>query len=263
MKANNLYHSRRRYCWALLGFAALQGVLTICVPALSAPADDPEVVLGRTPMELKPYAIAVGQRMQKPGKERIVVSGTVTLFGENSPRAEGVRITWQFPLKIRLEQGALRLAFDRSNPSQAVPRTQKLADMVQTLLEDSIDGFFALQKYRISRRYLGSGFKLEGAKASDPGMDVMLLTYLDKFREEKPVVKSYWFNSGTKLLGVVAYTSASGAATHIVIDDWRDVAGEKLPFLIERWEGNKLMMRLILDSAVFMAGANDGTFGEN
>ncbi|HTY62924.1 MAG TPA: hypothetical protein VMG30_11795 [Acidobacteriota bacterium] len=263
MKTNKLFQPRRSHCWALLGFAALQGMLMLCVPALSTPADEPEVVLSRTPMEIKPYAIAVGRRMQKPGKERIVASGTITLFGENSPRAEGVRITWQFPLKIRLELGALILAFDRSNPSQAVLRTQKTADMVQTLLEDSVDGFFALQKDRISRRYLGSGFKLEGAKDSDPGMDVMQLTYLDKFRENQPVLKSYWFDSGTKLLGVVAYTSASGSATHIVIDDWRDVAGEKLPFLVERWEGNKLIMRLILGSAVFMAGANDGTFGDN
>jgi hypothetical protein len=214
-------------------------------------------------MELKPYAIAVGQRLQKPGKEKIAVSGTITYFGEDLPRAEAIRITWQFPLKIRLDQDGIRLTFDRNNPAQTVPRAQKFRDTIQTLLEDSVEGLFALQKNRISRRYLGSGFRLEGAKESDPGMDVVLMAYPDNFRDKEPILKSYWFDSSTKLLGVVAYTSSSGAATHIVIDDWRDVAGEKLPCRIERWEDNKLMIRLILDSAAFMAGANDGTFGEN
>ena len=212
----------------------------LSAPVLATPPDEPSVLLSQTPSELKPYAIALGQRLQKPGKERIAVEGAVTYFGEDPPRTEAVRITWQFPLKIRLDQNGSRLAFDRNNPVQTMPAAQKAVDTIQTLLEDSVEGFFALQKDRISRRYLGSGFKLEGAKESDPGMDVVLMSFPDNFRGKEPTLKSYWFDSSTKLLGVVAYTSSSGAVTHVVIDDWRDVAGEKFPFRIERWEDNKL-----------------------
>jgi hypothetical protein len=166
-------------------------------------------------------------------------------------------------MKIRLDQGGRPLIFDRSNPAQAVPGAPKVADTIQMLLEDSVEGLFALQDRRISRRYLGSGFRLEGATGSDPGMDVFLLEYPDAFREKQPILKSYWFDSSTKLLGVVAYTSSSGVATHVVIDDWRDVSGEQIPFRIERWEDNKLTIRLILDSAAVTAGANDGMFGGN
>ena len=262
-KQGILYQKRRNYCRTRLGSGALGICLMLSAPVLATPLAEPSVLLSQTPSELKPYAIALGQRLQKPGKERIAVEGAVTYFGEDPPRTEAVRITWQFPLKIRLDQNGSRLAFDGNNPVQAMPAARKAVDTIQTLLEDSVEGFFALQKDRISRRYLGSGFKLEGAKESDPGMDVVLMTFPDNFRGKEPILKSYWFDSSTKLLGVVAYTSSSGAVTHIVIDDWRDVAGEKFPFRIERWEDNKLTMRLILDSAAFTAGANDGTFGEN
>ena len=257
------YQKRRNYCRARLGSGALGICLMLSTPVLANPLVESSVLLSQTPSELKPYVIALGQRLQKPGKERIAVEGAITYFGEDSSRTEKVRITWQFPLKIRLDQNGSRLAFDRNKPVKAMPASRKAVDTIQTLLEDSVEGFFALQKGRISRRYLGSGFKLEGAKESDPGMDAVLMTFPDNFRSKEPITKSYWFDSSTKLLGVVAYTASSGAVTHIVIDDWRDVAGEKFPFRIERWEDNKLTMRLILDSATFAAGANDGSFGEN
>ena len=263
MRVYESYQKERSRCWTRFRCGTYGAFLLLSTPVLAIPPIEPSVVLSHTPMELKPYVLALGQRLQTPGKERIAALGTITYFGKDLPQTEAVRITWQFPLKVRLDQNGTRLEFDSNNPGQPKRHGQKLVDAIETLIDDSVEGLFALQKDRICRRYLGSGFKLEGAKESDPGMDVILLTYADNVRNKQPILKSYWFDSGTKLLGVVAYTSASGAATHVVIDDWRDVAGEKFPFRIERWEDNKLMMRLILDSAVFMAGAKDGTFGEN
>jgi hypothetical protein len=262
-KQGDWHQKPGNYCRTRLGAGALGICLMLSAPLLATPPDAPSFLLSQMPSELKPYAIALGQRLQKPGKERIAVEGAVTYFGENSPRTEAVRIMWQFPLKIRLDQNGSRLAFDKNNSVQTMTAAQKAVETIQTLLEDSVESFFALQKDRISRRYLGSGFKLEGTKESDPGMDVVQVSFPDNFRGKEPTLKSYWFDCSTKLLGVVAYTSSSGAVTHIVIDDWRDVAGEKFPFRIERWEDSKLIVRLTLNSATFMAGANDGTFGGN
>ena len=262
-KQGTWHQKRRSYCLTRLGFGALGICLMLSAPVLATPPDEPIVLLSQTPTELKPYAIALGQRLQKPGKERIAAEGSVTYFNEDPPQTEAVRIMWQLPLKIRLDQNGSRPAFDENNAAQTTLAAQKAVKTIQTLLEDSVESFFALQKDRISRRYLGSGFKLEGAKESDPGMDVVLMSFPDNSRGKEPTLKSYWFDCSTKLLGVVAYTSSSGAVTHIVIDDWRDVAGEKLPFRIERWEDNKLTVRLRLDSTTFMTGVNDGTSGGN
>ena len=96
-----------------------------------------------------------------------------------------------------------------------------------------------------------------------PAIDIVQTTYADVFRDGKPVVKTYWFDSETKLLGFVGYLSASGEQVDVIMDDWRDVDGEKVPFLIERWVNGKLMMRLTLMSATVTAATDDGMFGGN
>jgi hypothetical protein len=263
MMSSELHPKQTTYFRILLLCIVSGTCLMLVAQAPAIPGDEPVIVSGRTPAVLKPYAIALGLRLQWPGRERISATGNITYFDEVSPRTETVRITWQIPMKVRLQGKDIKLIFDRNNPGQTASLDRKKIDMIRTLLEDGVEGFFALQKGRISFKYLGTGFKLEGSTGSDPGMDVILMTFPDIFRHNEPVRKSYWFNSSTKLLGVVAYNSPSGTSTHTVIDDWRDVSGEKLPFRIERWEDNKLIMRLALDSALFTAGVNDGTFGDN
>ena len=215
------------------------------------------------PSELKPYAVALGQRLQKPGKERISAVGTILYSGDALQRLEPVRIVWQFPLKIRLEQAGKSWTFDRNNPVLPVIGDQKVAETIQMLLEDSMEGFFAMQKNRASRRYVGSGFVLDGTSAASPDMDIVMIVYPDIFRQRQPIQKSYWFDGRTKLLGVVAYTAPSEVSTHIVIEDWREVEGEKIPFRIERWDNNKLTMRLSLNSAAVSAASEDGIGGGN
>jgi hypothetical protein len=212
--------------------------------------------------ELKPYASALGKRVQRPGTGKIAATGTVS-NPDKAHKSEPIRITWEYPLKIRLEKNDSLLTFDRNSPARSIFRNQEEADFVQMLLEDSADGFFALQRNRTSRRFLGSGFKLEGAKESDPGVDIMTLTLPDMLQRDRSITKSFWFNSRTKLLGLVAYTSPAGVLTNIIIDDWRNVEGESIPFRVERWENNKLTMQIVLESVTVSAGADDGSMGGN
>jgi hypothetical protein len=241
-----------------MGFGA---VMALSIQALAGPPQTPVPALHQMPSELKPYAIALGQRLQKPGKERITALGKISYPGDTPQQAEPVRITWQYPLKMRLDRGGNSLTLDRNNPEHPALEDAKTSKTVQTLLEDSTEGLFAMQKKGVSRRFMGSGFSLEGASASDPSIDIVVISYADVFQRREPILKSYWFNSRTKLLGVVTYTSPAGVLTHVVIDDWREVEGEMIPFRIERWENNKLAMRLHLDSATVSAGTEDSALG--
>jgi hypothetical protein len=222
----------------------------------------PALSLNPLASELKPYARALGQRVQRPGIGKIAATGTVS-NPDNAQIREPIRITWESPLKIRLERNDSLLTFDRNNPTRSVFKSQEEADLVQMLLEDSADGFFALQRNRTARRFLGSGFKLEGAQESDPGVDIMMMTLPDMFQRDHSITKSFWFDSRTKLLGLVAYTSPAGILTHIMVDDWRNVEGENIPFRVERWENSKLTMQIVLDSVTVSAGADDGSLGGN
>ncbi len=220
------------------------------------------IALSQIPSQYKPYAIAVGQRLQKPGKERITATGSLT-YGSSSHQALPVEIVWQYPLTIRLNQSGYVLTFDEIGSRRQIPEVRQLAETVQILLEDSVEGFIAIRKSIGTSRHLGSGYRLTGAAPADSCIDIVQATYPDVFRGGQAISKTYWFDSRTKLLGLVAYSSSSGAPVSVVIDDWREVQGEKLPFLIERWENNELTMRLTLNSATVSAGMDDGSFGGN
>ena len=242
------------------------GALSICMMAsLCSMAQEPDAVnaaFSRTPSQYKPYAVALGQRLHRAGSERITATGLLA-YAENLDKPIPVQIIWQYPLKVRLIQDDSSKTFDMSNASQKVPANLRLAETIEVLLEDSEEGLFSLRSSAVSSRWYGSGFKLAGADSKAPGVDIVQAIYGDVFRAGKQVVKTYWFSSSSNLLGFVGYQSALGGDVNIVIDDWRDLGGEKVPFLIERWEDGKLTMRLTLASATVTAAVEDGTFGGN
>jgi hypothetical protein len=240
----------------------LAGALLMVSPLKAEQQDSMSASFNRTPSQYKAYAVALGQRLVKSGKERIIATGYLA-HAENPGKPVQVEIIWQYPLKVRLTQEGSVLAVDRLNPALKVPADARLAETMQVLLEDSAEGLLCLRSTTGTTRHIGSGFKLPNADTKGPGIDIVQTTYADVFREGQKVAKTYWFNSETKLLGFVGYLSASGNQVDIVIDDWRDVEGEMVPFLIERWENSKLMMRLTLSSAIVTAGSEDGIFGGN
>jgi hypothetical protein len=237
-------------------------IVSVLMPSYTKAGGDDAVSLAynRTPSQYKAYAVALGQRLLKAGKERITSTGFLA-YSENLDKALPVEIIWQYPLKVRLTQSGSSLAFDLSNAAQKAPPSLVQAKTIEVLLEDSAEGLLSLRSTMGSTRYIGSGFRLPNVDAKGPGIDIVQTNYADVFRDGKQVVKTYWFSSETKLLGFVGYQSASGDQVDVVIDDWRDVDGEKVPFLIERWENSKLVMRIALSSAIVTAGSEDGTFG--
>jgi hypothetical protein len=249
--------SGKHFFWGMLAAALL-----LSSQLKAEQPDAMRVSFNRTPSQFKAYAVALGQRLMKSGKERIVATGYLA-YAENLGKPVQVEIIWQYPLKVRLTQGDSSQAFDMSNASLKAPSNQRLADTIEVLLEDSMEGLFSLRPTAVSTRHYGSGFKLANAGSKAPGIDLVQAIYADVFRDGKQVVKTYWFSSSSKLLGFVGYQSVSGRDVNIVIDDWRDVDGEKVPFLIERWEDSKLALRLELSSATVTAGSEDGTFGGN
>ncbi|MBN1570034.1 MAG: hypothetical protein JXA73_19470 [Acidobacteria bacterium] len=263
MKALRNRILQKKHIWADLLCMICLVILALSAHSVAGSPGKAASAFRRMPSGLKPYAIALGQRLQKAGRERITATGTILQPGDSGQQTDSVRITWQYPLKIQLDKGKDSLTFDRNGPARAEIGDRQMADTIQMLLEDSTEGLFAIQKDRISQLYLGSGFTLEGAGESDPAMDIVMISYPDVFRKKQPILKSYWFDSHTKLLGVVAYANASGALVHVVINDWREVEGEKIPFRIERWENNKLAMRLNLDSAKVSAGEDEEKSGGN
>lgn len=254
-------------CKRIIGLACLNMLLMIM--GLMLVLDETQVLAGqaggapavRIPERFALYGRAAGLRFREPGKERTIGVGSLSILKDDVEDKEPVEIIWQFPSKIRLNFGNSSIFYDGTNGIQLTD-PQK-ADAIQVLLEDSLEGFFSIVKENNTSRHLGSGYRLINSSPMDSCIDIIRVRYPDRFHNGKYLSKGFWFDCHTKLLGVVTYTDDSGIKVNVVLKDWRDIQGEKWPYLVERWENDKKTMALSLDAVTFAAAAEDGAFGGN
>lgn len=216
--------------------------------------------LNQVPSVVQRFLLASGTRLRTPGKERITAVGTVSRNqGEPSP----IQVTWEVPLRIRMDEGSKSVMFDRGNPAQAVLRNEETADAIETLLEDSVEGFFANLREGTTR-FLDSGYRERGAGPGAPSYDIVEVWTRSRLRgSQATTVKWYWFDRRTKLVSRVVYrpgTVSDAELVEVFWSDWRDVQGEKIPFAIERKEGGRTTLSVRISSAVVTPQAADGRF---
>jgi len=218
------------------------------------------VLLHQLPSVSQAFLLASGSRLRGPGKERITAVGSVT---REQGAASSIEITWEVPQKIRVDEGGPTILYDRQNPNQPVPPDRRTADTIETLLDDSLEGYFANLRER-SSRFLGSGFRLQGAGPPAPSYDIVEIWSRSRLRPDaSTTVKRYWFDKRTKLLSRVVYrlSPAGGRAlVEVFWSDWRDVQGEKIPFTVERKEEGRTTLLVRISSALVSPRAADGRF---
>lgn len=236
-------------------------ILAVHLPALAqAPqAERTYLRLSAVPSRAQRFLLATGTRLRRPGKERIVSAGTLV---SNSAAPSPIEITWELPQKIRIDQGRGTVIFDRANPAQPIPPERAAADLIETFLEDSLEGFFARENGR-SVRFLGKGFHAKTDGPDGPSYEIVELWIESRFRNgAEPTIKQYWFDSRTKLLSRVVYRVGGSSTGFVEVfwSDWRDVNGEKLAFQVERKEAGQTTLQLTVESALVSQMADDGRF---
>ena len=240
-------------------------VLLIPIAFLRVFAQTPDPGLGylslnQLPSSVQRFFLASGTRLRRPGKERITAIGSVA---RNQGQPSPVQVTWEVPRRIRIDEDAATVTFDRENPAQAIPGNKETADAIETLLEDSVEGFFANLRGGTTR-FLGSGFRVRGAPPGSPSYDIVEVWTSSRLRgSEATTVKRYWFDKRSKLLARVIYRSgpaAGGALVEVFWNDWQDVQGEKIPFTIERKEGGRTTLLVRISSAAISPQVADGRF---
>ena len=194
---------------SLCGAVCLAAWLFLARPVISqqqaagaAPegADPGYVSLHQLPSVSQAFLLVSGSRLRGPGKERITAVGSVT---REQGAASSIEITWEVPQKIRVDEGGPTILYDRQNPNQPVPPDRRTADTIETLLDDSLEGYFANLRER-SSRFLGSGFRLQGAGPPAPSYDIVEIWSRSRLRPDaSTTVKRYWFDKRTKLLSRV------------------------------------------------------------
>lgn len=213
---------------------------------------------------------ALGDRLEKPGRERLSVTGTLTRATES--QTEEVIAVFEFPERVRLttQKGNQTrvLTFD-GEQAKAVGNPLVVAeqDLLETLVYASAEHFFNTQMQGQATRFLGSRFRLDDGSSADysgPYYDVYKVAEQVKTATE-PIerLKLYYFNSDTLLLERVSYELDRNGSTVKVeerLGGWTREQGQHVARRIDRFENGKSVFVLTVRTAGLSARADDGVF---
>lgn len=258
--------------WSYQSRVLTSVLVSLCCAAMLRGGDVSQapkhVTIGALPPGWQLALLTYGDRMQKPGKERLTISGTVTRGGSATAQFQVIH---ELPNSIRYQEqggsGATTVVFDGNQYGKSSGNPQKQdSDLVETLVYDSPTGFMYAPVSGVSIRKLGSRFRTVGIK-DDPfagsAHDVyVILTSIRQAGKIKQQPKFYHVNSDTFLLDRVNYqdTDNPGTRVEIILNDWAVVAGNRIPQLIRRLENGVEVLRFNITSAVFGPSVADGSF---
>lgn len=217
---------------------------------------------------------ALGDRLEKPGKERLTLLGTITRLTEADRSPAPISLTLEFPDRLRLEEirGNKKLitAFDGSKTwGQGKTLKRSDEDLVETLLFDSVEHFLLGQLQGYATRLLGTNFRLDDGtnpNYAGPFYDIYEVTdELPGATEPRTQTKLYYFNSATALLERVRYESDRDGvpvSVEILFDDWQAVGGQGVPRQLTRRENDQPVLQLNLTVTGFSARQADNLFAK-
>lgn len=226
---------------------------------------------GRLRPQLHAALGALGDRLEKPGKERLTLTGTITKAGRQ--QAIPVLLVWEFPGRLRLEEqvdGQRHTTVFNGNNARRNGNSlsRREEDLIETLIHDSVEHFLISQLDGAATRFLGSRFRLDDGTATNyegPFYDLYETSELIKVgREIRRQTKVYYFNSDTNLLERVKYqVRRDGLATlvEVRLNNWHEVQGQKLPGEIVRLENDTPVLRFTITSTGIGSRGTDGIFG--
>jgi hypothetical protein len=212
---------------------------------------------------------ALGNRLERPGQERLALVGTWRVAGEAQPREFAA--TLEFPDKLRLTVGGPQdrvITFDGQQTKAAQTPAVDELDLIETLAYDSAEHFFASQIQGNAMRFLGARFRTDDGSTPDydgPYFDIYKIADQIKTSEQERAAKLYYFNSETLLLERVTYDINRGGSEINVetkLSDWHVVAGQQVARRIERFENGKSVFVLTIRSAELGRRADDGIFAQ-
>jgi len=210
----------------------------------------------------------LGDRLEKPGKERLILIGALRRASKKN-ETRPARLILEFPDRLRLEEQDGVTVYNNGDftCSNGVPKKNE-QDEVESLLFDFVDHFFAAQMQGAATRFLGSRFRLDdGANPHYMGPFYELYQVADRIavkQEIREQPKLYFFNSDSLLLERVRYQiegDGEPIKVEVIISGWRKVDGQQIPGTIIRTEGGAPVLSLSITSAAVGGKQNDGFFG--
>lgn len=242
-------------------------------PGSSTQGDGQYVRRSRLGPQLIPIFTALGDRLERPGKERLILTGTLSRISGAQRETNPFRLISEFPRRLRLEEQigiqTQVTVFDGREVLKNSGRVNKTdEDLVETLMYDTAESYFIGQASGAATRFLGSRFRLDSGEAADyAGPFYEIYQVGDEIQLGSSVReqdKFFYFNSDTLLLEQVRYEHGEDrgkARIEVRITDWQRAQGQRIPARIARFEnGQEVLAFSIISVVVGPRVAGDGIF---
>jgi hypothetical protein len=213
----------------------------------------------------------LGDRLEKPGKERLTLVGT--LRRQNNSQAIPFRLFLELPRRMRLEEHGAQPRVSGFDGSEGWALGAALSDadqeMIETLVFDSADQLFLGQMQGFATRALGQRFRLDDGAAPNytgPFYDIYeLQDHVPDKNETRQRPKLFYFNSETLLLERVRYQiERAGAPVNVEVrlSGWQKVDNQRIPGSITRLENDAQTLTLNINAVTFSSRAADNAFNK-
>jgi outer membrane lipoprotein-sorting protein len=218
---------------------------------------------------------AYGDRLEKPGKERLIATGTISNADTTANEKVPVRLVFEFPDKLRIEKqkaGKMETTiFDGKTKIKLNDvLKQEEEKELESLVFDSVDHFMAAHLTRTPLRFLGDRFRLDDGtnpKYTGSYYDIYQITepQFDANNVKKDTLqeKLYFFNSDNHKLERITYQVVDKKVkTDVVVElsGWQKLDGQVLPTTMTRFENGKQTITLTISALALSTRANDDTF---
>jgi hypothetical protein len=217
------------------------------------------------PSRLHTALRALGDRLERRGKERLVMAGILRYFGESLDTPFTLILELPGRVQLALQQGvsSRTLVYDCENlQSPDNIENPRDREAIETLVYDSAEHLLLGQiEGAMSTRFLGERFHLDNGTESlfyDVFEAVDQIRFKQETREQKKV---YCFNASSHLLDRIIYQGQSdNIAREVRLSDWREIAGQQVPCRIERLEGQTTSLQFFIQTVAIGPRLNDGAF---
>jgi hypothetical protein len=206
---------------------------------------------------------ALGERVQKQGNERVVMTGTLNRAGVVST----VQVIREMPGFLRVdEQGGKgrSLVFDINSLRGATVIDDDDEGLAESLQNDTAEAFLGSFGPGASVRRLGDRFKVKDEMGFGAEVDIYeVVSSVGVKRAKQVVTKRFMFDSSTGLLRRVVYgAQQSGRAVTVqtVLSDYSSAGGYMLPGKIARVVDGKESFVFTRNTAAIQAAGKDNAF---
>ena len=212
---------------------------------------------------IKPYYRAAEKRLGKTGSERITGNATLSTGGAVG---EQISFVLEFPGKIRITGQGKNAMYTGEDRDKKSPVETSLQDAVESMLEDSIDGFLSAVTEKATIRYVGSGLRLADPQtgAIRYGDLVQVSRNERAGKASRGLTKDYWFDSATQRLWQVRYWDQGPKAEPIVtiLEDYVSSGDLVIARRIRRLRGNQEQLKIEITTAQLSAKTSDQVFAK-